>query len=248
MHARQRRVARRSPWWRRCRRGRASGCPSGSRRAAARGRAATAPKPSPARPTTLMSSSASSRAANPERTRSWSSASGDPDHAPGHAGPGSRARTRNPPPGRGPASSEPPSARARSAIPVSPLPGARAPGAAAALPGRRRHGPVVGYLDLQVGRAVPQQHAGRAAGRVADRVGQRLLDDAVGGGVHPGGQRPHRALGGDRHGEAGRPGPRRQLVQPRHPGHRGQRRSPAGLVRRRAARRAPWRARPGPGR
>ena len=42
-------------------------------------------------------------------------------------------------------------------------------------------GPVVGYLDLQVGRAVPKLHGGRAAGRVADRVGQRFLDDAVSG-------------------------------------------------------------------
>ena len=65
---------------------------------------------------------------------------------------------------------------------------------------------------------------------MADRVGQRLLHDAVGGGVHPGGQRAHRAVSGDRHREAGRPGPRRQLIQPGHPGHRGQRRSPGGLV------------------
>ena len=145
----------------------------------------TASAPSAASPTTSMPSWASSRAANPARTRAWSSASstriiagssGSVSRA-GGPGPGSRR------PARGPAVSRPPSAVARSGMPRIPLPPPLAPprdGQAV--------GPVVLDLDHQVAviRRDPDADAGGV--RVPHHVGQRLLHDPVRGRVRAAGQ------------------------------------------------------------
>ena len=108
----------------------------------------TASAPSAAWPTTSMPSWASSRAANPARTRAWSSASSTRIIAapaalsPGQPGPDREAPIR---PAR-PAVSCPPSAVARSVMPRIPRP----PRASAAARRARPFGPVVLDLDHQV--------------------------------------------------------------------------------------------------
>ena len=91
----------------------------------------------------------------------------DPDH-------GSLASTTKSPAASGPAVMVPPASVTRSSSPTSPLP---APGsAAAATPTGRR----LRTVDAQVVAAGDDDVDG-GAGRVLARVGQALLDDAVGG-------------------------------------------------------------------
>ena len=115
---------------------------------------------------------------------------GDRDPDAHDAGPvGSRAWTRYPPPGSGPASSVPPTSDARSRIPISPWP----PRAACAGGGPA----VVAHLDLELVASVAQDHLDPGGASVAKRVRQRLLDDAVGGEVHARRQRRRLSLVAD---------------------------------------------------
>ena len=117
----------------------------------------------------------------PPRTSAWSSAittrrviAAAP--AAGGRGPGSRRAAV------GPASSVPPSSAARSRMPDQPVAG-RLRRCAAAPPGRRRR-PRPRARRGRSGRVT----SARGGAGVAQRVGERLLDDAVGGEVEPGGQ------------------------------------------------------------
>ena len=190
----------------------------------------TASSPSVASPTTVTSGWASSRARNPALTRAWSSASTHRDHEVTRSPTGRRARTRKPPPGAGPASTSPPSAVARSRIPVMPLPAVTAPPDA-----------VVDDLDRDVV-AVAQAHGDDAGGGVARHVGERLLHDAVGGqlrllpaaarrAARRRGVRRARWRGRRRRGDRGQPASA--------PAFAGRPRRAAGCPARRAARAAP---------
>ena len=137
----------------------------------------TASRPSAASPTTARSGCASTIIVKPLRTSSWSSATttrtGAAPVVPRAHGPsGRRARTRNPPPARGPASSVPPSTPTRSRIPTSPSPVDRRRGHRRAVVGDGDEQRVVVDSDVDLGPG--------GAGRVAQDVGQRLLDDPVG--------------------------------------------------------------------
>ena len=89
-----------------------------------------------------------------------------------HGPSGSRARTGNPPPALGPASSVPPSTPTRSRIPTSPCP--VGPASATGGPSSETvdEQRVVVDGDIDLGPVAPA--------RVAQHVGQRLLDDPVG--------------------------------------------------------------------
>src|SRR6266508_185781 len=175
---------------------------------------ATASSPSPASPTTSMSSCASSSARNPARTSTWSSTSSTlitgppPSGSPGRRG-GSRGAVR---------------------LAVLPVAGEGQAGQdleAAARAAAARAAAVVVHLHGQVGVAVGDADGGARRAGVPGDVGEGLLHDAEGGQVDAGGQRPwlaldpgaHRQAGGRRAGDqvvqAGQPGrrrPRRRLV------------------------------------
>ena len=187
-------------------------------RAAERGRRAasrTAAAPSSASPATVMSGADDSRARNPARTSAWSSASstlimtsGAARRAPRREWP----RTRNPPSGRAPAVSDPPSAAARSRIPGSPLP------AAAAV--RRVGAAVVVDLDGEPVVGEVQRHDGLVGVRVPAAVGQRLLHDPVRGQVDAGGSGRRSPCTSTLDRQPGRPLSATQLVEPGQPGGR----------------------------
>ena len=112
----------------------------------------------------------------------WSSATRTPDHraAPGPAagGRGPRTRRRSGCRPRG----SPPNSSTRSRMPIRPWPPRASPPPVAR--------PVVGDLDdRRVGLVARQRRAACAPGGVLERVGQRLLHDAVGGQVDAGRQR-----------------------------------------------------------
>ena len=127
-----------------------------------------ASRPSAASPTTVMSLSASSSARSPLRTSRVVVGEQDPDHDVTAAATGRVARTRNPP-SIGPASSTPPSSRARSRMLTSPCPGTGSGGRSHSLTTSSEH---VGAdpLDLDA------DPAGRG---VPDGVRQCLLHDPV---------------------------------------------------------------------
>ncbi len=109
----------------------------------------------------------------------------DPDHWVPFTG--SRAQTRKPPPGRGPAYSSPPSAATRSCMPVIPLlAGGWGPGVPAT---------VVIDLHGEILLAVGDAHGGGGRPGMARDVGQCFLHDPVGRNVDPERQRAGRALG-----------------------------------------------------
>src|SRR5258708_487162 len=108
----------------------------------------------------------------------------DPDHWVQFTG--SRAQTRKPPPGRGPAYSSPPSAATRSCMPVIPLlAGGWGPG-----------GPATVVIDLhsEILLAVGDAHGGGGRPGMARDVGQCFLHDPVGRNVDPARQPAGRAL------------------------------------------------------
>ena len=160
----------------RCRRRAACARPSAPRRAAARCDQRHASRPSAASPTTSRSGSLSRIMRKPGRTSAWSSTSTTADH--GASASGKRARTRQPPPGRGPAVSVPPNMPTRSRMPTSPCPPAPLRDAAlprpSSRPRRRRR------RRQRGGRRRRRRRARRAA-----YVGQRLLDDPVGAERRP---------------------------------------------------------------
>src|SRR5829696_5131874 len=178
---------------------------------------ATAAAPSPASPTTSTSPASSSRARNPARTSPWSSTrttlitdcrreGGLDAEAAAGAGAGLEAAAEGPGP-----------------FPHPQDPLAAAGAVAVARPGAA----VVGDLDHHLAVGVTDGHLGPAGPGVADHVGQRLLDDAVGGQVDGGRQPPRLPL--ERHRDLD-PGPGRlgdQRVQLGQPGGRGQRRPAA---------------------
>ena len=213
-------------------------------------RAASTPAcPSAASPTTSMSGSSSRIIRNPVRTSAWSSTSSTriascrrPPASDRAAG---GACTRKPV-GVGPASKSPP----YSADPL-----AHADQAATAVPAlspmsRRPLPPSSVDLDLERARLVGEPDPGPGAARVLERVGERLLDDPVGGqldaGVERRGARPPstarpagRPRGPPRSSSPrrSRPGigagrvvavasPRRVAQDPEHPAHVG--RAPRG--------------------
>ena len=111
-----------------------------------------------------------------------------PDRRVAHAGSeGRRARRRNPPPGRGPASSSPPNSWTRSRMPDQPVP-------AGCLRVLGRSGAVVGDLELERVRVVANDDPGARTARVPERVGQRFLHDAVRGQIDAGRERSRRTL------------------------------------------------------
>ena len=135
--------------------------------------AATTSSPSSHSATTSKPSSGPRMRATPARTTGWSSTmrtritAPEPSPRPA-ASSGSRASTRQPS-GVGPASSSPPSARARSRMPTSP----KCPSSSVGRP----PGPtVVGHdePDLVGGRVEIDRELDPVAGRVAGHVGQRL--------------------------------------------------------------------------
>ena len=108
-------------------------------------------------------SSGSPRARAPGRRRSGRAIT--------HASSGSRARTSKPPPARAPAS-QLAAVRARRAR-------ASRSGPWPAPASRRRAGAVVADLELERAGRVAQRHLGARAAGVLERVGERLLHDAV---------------------------------------------------------------------
>ena len=94
---------------------------------------------------------------------------------------GSTAETTKPPPGAGPADSEPPSSATRSRIPVSPCPGRCS---LARRPGRRRPGPLA-TRSRTAPASWPTRHGDGGARGVLAGVGQRLLHDPVGAQRRP---------------------------------------------------------------
>ena len=154
--------------------------------AAAARASATAAAPSPASPTTSMAGSTSKILRRPARTRGWSSTSRTPIRHRAAPSSGSRARDREAAAGARPGVELP-------AVQRDPLPHADQP-----VPAGRRSAPappaVVGDLDPQLAGAVAGSRTRtRRRRRVLERVGQRLLHDAVGRHVQPGRQRPRLA-------------------------------------------------------
>ena len=185
-----------------------------------------------ASPTTSRSSSASRIILNPARTSAWSSAirmrtvisggllghgrEGSRAHAcSARPSTGMRARTSKPPPARRPGvqlAAEDAHALAHADEPVA---------AAAHAAGRAGPGPAVADLQLDVLAAVADVHLGRRGAGVLDGVGDRLLDDAVGGEVDA-----RRAAGGARPRRSAPPAGRRRARARR--ARRGRRASGAG--------------------
>ena len=128
---------------------------------------------------------------------------------------GSRARTKKPPPRRRPLSISPPKTRARSRMPTSPWP-APSPVAGPAA--------AVGDLQLELALAPAHAHLGGGLRRMLEHVGERLLDDPVGGEVEPGRQRPPLALLVQHHGQPGGTRALEQRVERAQRGLRRQRR------------------------
>ena len=129
---------------------------------------------------------------------------------------GSRASTSKPPPGRGPACSSPPITRTRSRMPTRPWPPPSARGLG--VPSPRS---VISSCSSSPPRV--HAHLGVAAG-VLERVGQRLLHDAVGGEVDAGRQLARLAVDVQLDRQPGRAGAldqRAELVQRRLRRERG---------------------------
>ena len=152
---------------------------------------------------------------------------------------GNWALTRQPPPGWLPASSSPPYSKTRSRRPSRPRP----PGIALSAPGAPRWTfanfawpAVVGDLDHQGVVPVVKGDRRRRLPGVLDHVGERFLDDTVGGQVHARRQCPRRAAYAELDGQPGGGHPldeRAGLVQaglwPQRPGVLGG--APAGVFR-----------------
>ena len=97
-------------------------------------------------------------------------------------GSGRRARTAKPPSARGPASSSPLNVATRSRMPTRPRPPPATPAATAAA--------VVDDLDGERVLLVAHGHRRARLAGVLERVGQRFLDDAIGGEIEAGRQAP----------------------------------------------------------
>ena len=163
---------------------------------------ATAAAPSAASPATVMPSAVSSITQNPG---SHQLLVVDHEH-PDRVGPrfrshraGSRAATANPSPGVGPTVRLPPHEATRSTMPARPNPEparpAGPPGLGAAIGrGHLPWRPVVGNGNGEVAGLVSQRDEGTGRCRVAQGVGQGLLNDPVRGQVDAGSQRVGSAL------------------------------------------------------
>ena len=177
-HARWRR-RRRSGGSPRCRPCRACGCPSARRRARRGAPRATASSPSPPRRPPRCRPGSRGSAGSPARTSAWSSASrtriGSSRRARRAAA--WRGRVEAAAGARARPSSAPPYSAARSRIPISPCPRAAA-GAVPAPP------PSSITSSSSASGRVARRVTARARGAgVLERVGERLLDDPVGGQV-----------------------------------------------------------------
>ena len=148
------------------------------------------------RPTTSMSASVSRMRRSPERTICSSSASTTVMLMCPPCRSGRRARTAKPPSARGPASSSPLNVATRSRMPTQAA-------AARRRDRRRRRGRRRATSMRERVRLVAHVHRRVRLAGVLERVGQRLLDDAVGGEVEAGRQRPRLPLHAERHGQPG---------------------------------------------
>src|SRR5579875_933521 len=180
-----------------------------------------------------MSSSASSSATKPALTRTWSSASitrimtSSPSAGSWcfllqrQAGPHPEAAAR--PRGRvkGAAEGVGPFGHADDAVARSARAGSRAavhprlpdpPAGSAAGAGTTLPRPVIIHFDHQVVRPVNDAHHGTRSFRMPGAVGERFLDDPVGGKVGTGRERPAIAVGLDPDAEPSGPRVRQQVV------------------------------------